>query len=490
MDRLIALYVKTFDARSVKVETLPQAGSNRKYFRLWSENAPTVIGVYNDNKKENECFVYLAEHFLQKGLNVPAIYAFDESHTLYLQEDLGNISLYSSLSSARENNYTYTESNLHLLKKVIRQLPHIQIEGAKDLDFNQCISPIEFNHQTAMFDLNYFKYNFFKTTNIPYDEVALEHELQRFADELTQNDHLQKSFLYRDFQSRNILLKEGVPYFIDFQGGMCGPLEYDVSSFLWQSSAQYSDEVRNTLIETYIEEIQSLIPNFDVSSFVNRLQKFVFFRILQVLGAYGLRGYVERKPYFIQSIPHAIANLRQKIAEEVIDSYPYLKELLLQVCALPQFQQIETHKKDQHSAKRKSPLIVEVYSFSYKKGIPEDPSGNGGGYVFDCRGVHNPGRYEYYRAYTGLDEPVIQFLETDGEIIEFLKSVYALADAHVKRYIERGFTHLMFSFGCTGGQHRSVYSAQRLAEHLHQKYGIEVHVCHREQNITQILHTK
>lgn len=490
MDDIIVLYVKTFDAKGVKIEKLPQAGSNRKYFRLLSENAPAVIGVYNDNKKENECFVYLAEHFLHKGLNVPAIYAFDESHTIYLQEDLGNISLYSSLSSARENHYTYTESDLNSLKKVIRQLPHIQIEGAKDLDFNQCISPIEFNHQTAMFDLNYFKYNFFKTTNIPYDEVALEDELQRFADELTHCDHLQNYFLYRDFQSRNIMLKESVPYFIDFQGGMCGPLEYDVSSFLWQSSAKYSDEVRNTLIRTYVEEVKSLIPDFDESSFLNRLKKFVFFRTLQVLGAYGLRGYVEHKPYFIQSIPNAICNLHQKIEEGVIDSYPYFKELLLHVCALPQFQQVVAHKLDPSPAKEKSPLVVQINSFSYKKGIPEDTSGNGGGYVFDCRGVHNPGRYEYYRQYTGLDEPVIQFLEKDGEILEFLKSVYALADAHVKRYIERGFTHLMFTFGCTGGQHRSVYSAQHLAEYLHHKYGIDVHICHREQNITQILHSK
>lgn len=490
MDNIIALYVKTFAAKGIHIEKLPQAGSNRKYFRLFSENAPAVIGVYNDNKKENECFVSLAEHFLHKGLNVPAIYAFDESHTVYLQEDLGNISLYSSLSSARENHYTYTETDLKLLTKVIRHLPRIQIEGAKDLDFKQCISPIEFNHQTAMFDLNYFKYNFFKTTHIPYDEVALEDELQRFADELTQNDHLKNYFLYRDFQSRNIMLKEGIPYFIDFQGGMSGPLEYDVSSFLWQSSAKFTDEVRNTLIRSYVEEVKSLIPDFNEYSFLKRLKKFVFFRILQVLGAYGLRGYVERKPYFIQSIPNAIYNLHQKIEEGVIDSYPYFKEVLLQVCALPQFQLVETQKDSPLSVKGKFPLIVQINSFSYKKGIPEDTSGNGGGYVFDCRGVHNPGRYESYRNYTGLDEPVIQFLEKDGEILDFLKSVYTLADSHVKRYLERGFTHLMFSFGCTGGQHRSVYSAQHLAEYLHNRYGIEVHICHREQNITQILHSK
>ncbi len=129
-------------------------------------------------------------------------------------------------------------------------------------------------------------------------------------------------------------------------------------------------------------------------------------------------------------------------------------------------------------------LVVRVFSFSYKKGIPADESGNGGGYVFDCRSTHNPGRYEPYKLLTGLDQPVIDFLEQDGEILTFLEHVYALADTHVVRYIERGFTSLMFSFGCTGGQHRSVYSAQHLAEHLHEKFGVEVQLVHREQQIS------
>lgn len=183
-------------------------------------------------------------------------------------------------------------------------------------------------------------------------------------------------------------------------------------------------------------------------------------------------------------------------------AYPYLREILVKLTELPQFQCKKSYNTSSVTVNRdilkaaesqydgKGPLVVRIFSFSYRKGIPQDDSGNGGGYVFDCRSTHNPGRYEPYKKLTGLDEPVIRFLEDDGEILTFLESVYKLADAHVARYIQRGFTSLMFSFGCTGGQHRSVYSAQHLAEHLHEKFGIEVRLCHREQHIGQILKAK
>ena len=304
------------------------------------------------------------------------------------------------------------------------------------------------------------------------------------------------------------------PYFIDFQGGRKGPFYYDLASFLWQASAKYSFKLRRELVYEYYDALKNYTEVPSVRHFVNRLSLFVLFRTLQVLGAYGFRGYFERKKHFLDSIPPAIQNLRDvlKMGEKVFP-YPYMLEMLRRLTELPRFAQLEqpavnradgfritaqniyrAHPQDGPATYSKydgkGPLVVRVYSFSYRKGIPEDPSGNGGGYVFDCRSTHNPGRYEPYKKLTGLDEPVIRFLEDDGEILQFLESVYRLADHHVKRYIQRGFTSLMFSFGCTGGQHRSVYSAQHLAEHLHNKFGVEVIVNHREQNVCQVLEAR
>ena len=492
MNAIVELYQKTYGVAPADIEKLPQAGSNRQYFRLHSAEGKTVIGVINPDLPENECFVYLAEHFTAKGLPMPHIYAFNEEHTAYLQEDLGDHSLYMALRHAREDDFNYTPSDLELLKKVVRVLPHIQIEGSRGLDFSHCISPVRFDRQAAMFDLNYFKYSFFKTTNLPFDEVELEIDLQQFAQDLAGDLEAEHYFLYRDFQARNVMMKNGEPYFIDFQGGMCGPMQYDMASFLWQASARYPQTLREALVDEYIDEVRQLLPDFDEAAFRKRLQAFVLFRIMQVLGAYGLRGYVERKRYFIDSIPPAMQNLREQLEKGAANPYPYLKELLTEMAGLPQFALNPAEAMEPSVSKHdgQGPLVVRVYSFSYKKGVPDDESGNGGGYVFDCRSTHNPGRYVPYKHLNGLDAPVIQFLEDDGEITRFLAPIYELADAHIKRYIERGFTNLMFAFGCTGGQHRSVYSAQHLAEHIHEKFGIEVRIYHREQHIRQILHAK
>jgi hypothetical protein len=277
--------------------------------------------------------------------------------------------------------------------------------------------------------------------------------------------------MYRDFQSRNVMIKDGQPYFIDFQGGRRGPLHYDVASFLWQARANFSDELRAELLEDYIGALKEL-REINADEFRKQLKHFVLFRTLQVLGAYGFRGSFEKKPHFLQSIPFALKNLRQLLHEDM-SAYPYLAEILRQLCDLEQFQD---RAPSQH-------LVVKVYSFSYKKGIPYDDSGNGGGFVFDCRALHNPGRYAQYAKLTGLDQPVIDFLEEDGEVQPFLEQAYQLVDASVQRYKERGFTSLMVSFGCTGGQHRSVYTAQKMAEHIHQKFDVEVQLIHREQNI-------
>jgi hypothetical protein len=360
----------------------------------------------------------------------------------------------------------------------------------------------------VLFDLNYFKYCFLKATEIDFHELKLEADFRLMAKDLTSEPG--DTFLYRDFQARNVMMDhDGNPWFIDYQGGRKGPYYYDVASFLWQASAKYPHKLRRELVYEYYNSLKNYIEVPPVRHFVNRLSLFVLFRTLQVLGAYGFRGYFEQKKHFIESIPPAIQNLRELLASSTQWHYPYLMEILRQLTELPQFQQIETvasradgykttelnpykaHPQDGPATFSKydaqGPLVVKVYSFSYRNGIPEDESGNGGGYVFDCRSTHNPGRYEPYKKLTGLDEPVIRFLEDDGEILTFLDSVYKLADNHVRRYIQRGFTSLMFSFGCTGGQHRSVYSAQHLAEHIHEKFGIEVRVEHREQKIKQTL---
>ena len=492
MNNLLNLYKEWSGHAPLRTESLPKAGSNRQYVRIYAPDGSSVIGVIGPSVSENHCFVYLASHFASKGLPMPRIYAFSDNETCYIQQDLGQVSLYDTLAKARKNNYDYGKEETELLAHTIRLLAHVQIQGAEGLDFSQCLEPIRFDSQAAMFDLNYFKYSFLKTTDLPFNEIRLEADLQQLASDLAGDLAEEHYFLYRDFQARNVMLLQGEPFFIDFQGGMRGPLAYDVASFLWQASARYPQTLRDTLINAYIDELQQLLPRFCEETFRQRLHLFVLFRILQVLGAYGLRGYVERKKYFLDSIPLAIQNLRRQLIDGIVSPYPYLNTVLQQLVDLPQFNTTPAKRCSKHAEKseKKEPLVVRIYSFSYKKGIPEDTSGNGGGYVFDCRSTHNPGRYEPYKTLTGLDRPVIEFLEDDGEILTFLDSVYKLADTHTHRYITRGFTHLMFSFGCTGGQHRSVYAAQHLAEHLHQKFGIEVRLCHREQGISQTFPAK
>ncbi len=282
--------------------------------------------------------------------------------------------------------------------------------------------------------------------------------------------------MYRDFQARNVMLLNGEePYLIDFQGGLRGPIYYDVASFLWQAKANYPPALRNELIAAYLQKL-SEYQTVDKDYFLNRLRYFVLFRTLQVLGAYGFRGLVEHKAHFLQSVPFAMATLRELLAQPFAEM-PYLCQILCELAQMPKWQHAFVGAQGR--------LTVRIFSFSYKKGIPDDLSGNGGGYVFDCRATHNPGRYEAYKKSTGMDADVIDFLEKDGEITVFLQSVYALADAHVARYLQRGFTDLMFSFGCTGGQHRSVYAAEHLAQHLARKFDIDILLEHREQGIVR-----
>ena len=507
MDQLKELFRQTTGLDVATSEPLAGSGSNRQYYRLHGTDGTTFIGVVGTSRDENRAFCYLANHFAQQQLPVPAVLAQSADLLRYLQTDLGDLTLYQKLQTGREAGGRYNQLERQLLHRTIALLPDLQIRGARGLDFSQCYPQEALDETNVLFDLNYFKYCFLKPAGLDFHELKLEATFRLMARDIVSIPG--EAFMYRDFQARNIMLDaDGQPHFIDFQGGRRGPVHYDLASFLWQASARYPDALRQELIDTYIESL-SRYREVDEPQFRAHLRLCVLFRLLQVLGAYGFRGYFERKQYFIDSIPPALQNLRQLLEHDGCP-YPYLRDLLTQLVRLPRFARPAAEPTPRADGYRtapsnpyaahpqdgpatfskydgKGPLVVRVYSFSFHKGIPHDESGNGGGYVFDCRSTHNPGRYEPYKQLTGLDEPVIRFLEDDGEILTFLQHVYALADAHVARYLQRGFTHLMFSFGCTGGQHRSVYSAQHLAEHLHRRFGIEVHIVHREQGIHQTL---
>lgn len=511
MQRLTELYRRWNGELPVSAGRLPGAGSNRAYYRLTGADGRSVIGVEGTSRDENHAFIYLAGHFSKRKLPVPRVLAVSDDEMCYLQEDLGSLSLFDAIRGGREAGGRYNQNEKRLLVGTIRELPDIQIRGARELEWENCYPQPEFDVDSVLFDLNYFKYCFLKPSGLDFHELKLEANFRLFAKDLTSER--QDSFMYRDFQARNIMLDaDGNPYFIDFQGGRKGPYYYDLASFLWQASAGYPHKLRRELVYEYYNSLKHYTEVPSARHFVERLSLFVLFRTLQVLGAYGYRGYFERKKHFIDSIPPAMHNLRELLGLDVFP-YPYMIDMLRRLSEMPRFMHIEKPARSRSDGYKvtdrnvydahpqdgpatfskydgKGPLIVKVFSFSYREGIPEDGSGNGGGYVFDCRGTHNPGRYEPYKKLTGLDEPVVRFLEDDGEILTFLDNVYRLADAHVRRYMQRGFTSLMFCFGCTGGRHRSVYSAQHLAEYINDKYGVEVHVCHREQGIKEVLEAK
>lgn len=502
MERVYQIYQRLTGHNPQCVIPLAGAGSNRRYFRVTDETS-SLIAVIGTNKEENEAFLGLAQIFRQGNLPVPEVLLVSDDRMVYLQEDCGDESLYSLMLQHRQSDGTLDEEALAALRATIKLLPHFQFlpvvnESANNL-FKHCYPQQEMDRTSVMFDLNYFKYCFLKLKGLEFNEFKLQQDFEHLADDILAEQ--ENTFLYRDFQSRNVMLKEGEPYFIDFQGGRRGTIFYDVASFLWQSSARFSNSERNLLIDEYLEALQ-LYKTIDKEVFLKRLHLFVLFRILQVLGAYGYRGLWEKKTYFANSIPLAISNLRSELALGVCESYPYLKEVVQELISLNAQEEAsreeEAAKKARVAAylqndntylnKQKSTLlVVRVFSFSFKKGIPEDETGNGGGYVFDCRSTHNPGRYDEYKPLTGLDQPVIDFLEADGEILAFLDSVYKIVDFHVARFKDRGFANMQISFGCTGGRHRSVYSAQHVAEHICEKFGVEVRVSHREQGITQIL---
>jgi aminoglycoside/choline kinase family phosphotransferase len=450
---------------------LTSSGSNRRYFRLTGGNL-SIVGVIGTNKAENNAFVSISRHFIEKGIRVPRVLAVSEDGMRYIQEDLGDDMLYNMVAQGRDSG-VYSSYERSLLVKTIEQLPKIQFRGGEGMDWKVCFPEPAFNERMVMFDLNYFKYCFLKATGLDFDEVRLQEDFERLRDDLMGD--MGETFMYRDFQARNVMVKDGEPYFIDFQGGRRGPVYYDVASFVWQARSRFPEDLRNELVEAYLRALKGY-TEVDENEFRTRLRLFVLFRTIQVLGAYGFRGFFEKKPHFLASVPYALSNLR-KLLKTPFSDYPYLNEVLTKLTTLRQLNDVAEDKR----------LKVSITSFAYKKGIPVDPTGNGGGYVFDCRSINNPGKYEHYRQFTGLDAEVIKFIQDDGEADKFLEHVYELVDPHVKRFIERKFTNLQVCFGCTGGQHRSVYCAEHLAEHLSAKYDIKVTVTHRELDIEKIL---
>ncbi len=475
MEALTSLWLNATGHKAVTCESIAGGGGERRYCRLTSSDGHTAIGAICHDPREQATFVYLARHFAGKGLPVPRIIADDPEAQRYLQTDLGSRSLYDAVSHGREAGGDYSPDERTLLRRAMQALPFVQVRGAEGLDFSRCLPPEAMDRTAVFFDLNYFKYCFLRTSGIAYDELKLEEDFRLLADDLTALP--QHYFMYRDFQARNVMLDgEGHPWFIDFQGGRRGPLHYDVASFLWQASARYPDELREELLTAYLHSLSGLI-SVNEQEFRQGLRLCLLFRLLQVLGAYGFRGRYERKPYFLNSIPPALANLGA-LLRRYTPPYPYLRGLLAKLAGE------ETPIKTPPPTARRASLTVRVMSFSYKRGLPQDETGNGGGYVFDCRAVHNPGKHERFKEMTGLDEPVRRFLEEDGEMPRFLHHIRPLAEAHVARYVERGFSNLMLCFGCTGGRHRSVYAAQSLARHISARFGVNVQLTHRELGLS------
>lgn len=472
---LIELFETTFEEKVIQIEHLPAAASDRRYVRMASENRK-IIGSYNTNKKENVAFVAFTKHFIKKGIAVPAILAENLGQNIYLLEDLGNQTLLEYLNQERTSE-AFPASVFDLYKKVVQDLAHLQIKGDEGFDYEWCSESQQFDKRAMLYDLNAFQFHFLKVVGVVYNIEKLERDFKRLIKILTKEKDY-NYFMFRDFQSRNIMIKDGKPYYIDYQSGRKGALQYDLASLLYQAKADIPQATRDELTDVYIEAVSGMI-DIDKANFKKINYIFVLLRTLQVLSTYGYRGFYQRKTHFLVSIPYAINNLEWLLENKHIPKrLPELKSVIRQ---LTKMQDLRTmNDKYPNGA---SNLTVTINSFSYKRAIPTDESGNGGGFVFDCRSIHNPGRYEPYKKLTGRDVPVQQFLETKSEIPVFLESVFTLVDAAVKKYIDRDFTNLMVSFGCTGGQHRSVYSTDALAKHLQEKFNISVKVNHIEQEL-------
>jgi aminoglycoside/choline kinase family phosphotransferase len=469
------LFETAFGEKPASLITLEGDGSARKMFRLVGSDLRTAIGVVGPDADENRAFLSYSAAFRGIGLPVPEIYAADEAEGVYLEQDLGDTTLYERLEALRAEHPgdPFPAPAAALYHRVLEALPRFQVEGGRVVDYSVAYPRAAFDRQSILWDLNYFKYHFLKLAKIPFNEARLEADFRRFTAFLLRAD--QRHFLYRDFQSRNIMIVEDEPWFIDYQGGRQGALQYDVASLLYDAKAAIPPPARAELLEHYLEVIATQHRKVNVKLFRQLFTGYVLVRILQAMGAYGHRGFFERKPRFLQSVPPAIDNIEALLEEGFVPvELPELRAVLERI--------VGSEPLRRRRGSRLPGLTVELGSFSYKQGYPEDSSGHGGGFVFDCRALHNPGRYAEFSDLCGLDEPVIRFLGEVPEVEPFWKSVTGLVDASVESYQKRGFASLSVHFGCTGGQHRSVFFAERLAAHLKERHpGVHVRVRHREE---------
>src|SRR5208283_6015010 len=473
MDVLKQLFERYFRLPVERVQPLQGGlgGSGRNILRLAHQDL-SAVGILYDVREENVAFLDFSRHFRSRGLPVPEIYESELDAGAYLEEDLGDVTLFQFLSNNRAGEDVAPEV-VEAYRKVVAHLPRFQIEASRDLNYKVCYPRSSFDGQSIAWDLTYFKYYFLKLAGIPFNEQDLETDFRRLTKFLltASRDY----FLYRDFQSRNVMLRDGRPFFLDYQGGRKGALQYDIASLLYDAKADLPPDLRQQLLDHYLDRLAGFL-DLDCSEFMQFYYAYVYVRIMQALGAYGFRGFYERKEHFLQSVPYALKNLRWLLHNvELPIALPTLMEAFKSMVASDRLQGLTSE------AAKTEKLTVRVFSFSFHRGLPQDDSGNGGGFVFDGRSLPNPGREERFKSLTGKDAAVIDYLNQQESVHQFLESAKSLVDASVSSYQRRGFKHLMVSFGCTGGQHRSVYLAEQLAKHLRIKDEVEVVVRHREQ---------
>ena len=454
----------------VENQAISAHGSARKYYRLKGKNHICIAAV-NDDVRENEAFFYYSDFFRKNGINVPEVYAISDDRKTYLQQDLGNRTLYDLVVEKRNAGLGFDAELESVYMRVVAGLVRMQTLGP-EMDFSHAYPRAAFDRQSMLWDLNYFKYDFLKLAHIPFDEQLLEDDFQHFADELSACDS--NYFLYRDFQSRNLMILAKMVWFIDYQGGRQGSPYYDIASLLYDAKAEIPDEVRQRLAKYFYSlHDNKIAPTYE--SFQHTLNKFAILRIMQAMGAYGYRGLYEGKEHFVKSIAPALGNLTTLLKDtSLLEETPELRRVLQSLLQSEELKNIIT-------AANGTPLTVTVNSFSYKRGLPYDKNGNGGGFVFDCRALPNPGRYPQYQCYTGKDQPVIEFLQKEPEVEEFIQNAAKMVVNSVRCYQQRGFANLQVNFGCTGGQHRSVYCAEHTARIIAELTGCKVEIHHLEQ---------
>ncbi|HUL55260.1 MAG TPA: RNase adapter RapZ [Opitutaceae bacterium] len=474
--RLSALFARHFGAAPSEIGELRAHGSDRKLFRLRAADGRTAVGVEHADHEENAAFLGFSRHFRAAGLPVPAIYAEDLAADVYLEEDLGDETLFDALQRLRGDSPDIPPPIVAVYEQAVRLLARLQIQAGRDLDYRLCHPHSAFDRRSMMWDLNYFKYYFLKLAKIPFHEQRLESDFDALCGLLLQAPA--GFFLYRDFQSRNIMVRDGQPWFIDYQGGRRGALPYDLASLVLDAKANLPFAFRDHLKAIYLRAASELTA-IDPAQFADQFRGFSLIRLLQALGAYGYRGFYERKPHFLQSVPFAIRNLERLLAEGPLRNHgtpvplPELQQALHRLVASAPLRAL---------SEVAVPLTVRVESFAYARGYPADASGHGGGFIFDCRALPNPGREPAFARLTGRDAEVADWLRRHDEVGQFLAQTQQLLEPVLAAYQQRRFTHLSVAFGCTGGRHRSVYCAEALAQWLRGRAGVTVEVHHRDQD--------